>query len=244
MRASARIFVGALVLAVVACNLAPVPTPTAPAPLPSAVASVTINGLPPSLTLGQSVQLTASVTLADGTRSDGTAQAAWQSSEEAVATVSRAGLLTIATAGDADVTATLQGVHGRVHVSVPVSRPGPQPTGFDISGVVHESPPTEDVPVSGATVGIHFVGCSTCPHDNEATTTDVNGRFTFRGIETAGFALVVSKPGYETTSLAWCCCRAMVIRTSRSCRNRARSHSTWQGLMFVPNIRWTRSFRS
>jgi hypothetical protein len=59
--------------------------------------------------------------------------------------------------------------------------------------------PTENVRVPGAAVGIHFVGCPTCPHDNESTTTDDTGRFTLRGIDTAGFTLWVSKVGYEAS---------------------------------------------
>jgi hypothetical protein len=198
MRASARFIVGALVLGVTACDHSPVPTPAAPAPVSPAVASVTIDGVPASLTVGQSVQLTASVTLSDGTRSDATTQVAWQSSDVAVATVSSAGLLAIAAPGDADVTATLQAVQGRAHLSVP-RPPIPPRTGFDISGVVHESPPTEGIALSGATVGIHFAGCPSCPHDNETTTTGADGRFTLPGIDRPGFALIVSKPGYETT---------------------------------------------
>jgi hypothetical protein len=197
MRASARFIVGALVLCGTACDHPSVPTPAAPAPISPTVASVTIDGVPASLTVGQTVQLTASVTLSDGTRSDATTQAAWQSSDVTVAIVSSAGLLAIAAPGDADVTATLQTVQGRAHVSVP--KPSPPRTGFDISGLVHESAPTEDVALSGATVGIHFVGCPSCPHDNETTTTGADGRFTLPGIDRPGFALVVSKSGYETT---------------------------------------------
>jgi Carboxypeptidase regulatory-like domain len=84
--------------------------------------------------------------------------------------------------------------------TTPTPAPAPVLITFDISGVVHESAPTEDVVLSGATVGIHFVGCPTCPHDNQSTTTDDAGHFTLTGLETAGFMLVVSKPGYDTVS--------------------------------------------
>jgi hypothetical protein len=148
--------------------------------------------------MGQSIQLTATATVADGTRLDVTSQVAWQSSEVTVAVVSSVGLLTVTGSGETDVTATLQNIRGTAHVVVTKAAPLP-PVRYDVSGVVHESPPTEGVALSGATVGIHFVGCPTCPHDNESTTTDTDGRFTLPGIETAGFTLVVAKPGYETT---------------------------------------------
>jgi hypothetical protein len=152
------------------------------------------------LTVGRAVQLTASVTLSDGTRSDATTQVAWQSSDVTVATVSSAGLLTTAAGGETDVTATIQGVQGRVHVAVskPIPSPVTPPLTYEISGAVHESAPTQNVALPGATVGIHFVGCPSCPHDNETTTTGADGHFTLPGIDAAGFTLVVSKPGYET----------------------------------------------
>jgi hypothetical protein len=84
--------------------------------------------------------------------------------------------------------------------TTPTPTPTPTLITFDIIGVVHESAPTEDVALSGATVGVHFVGCPTCPHDNQTTVTDGAGHFALQGIETAGFSLVVSKQGYETTS--------------------------------------------
>jgi hypothetical protein len=100
----------------------------------------------------------------------------------------------IVSAGEVDVSAMLQGVRGTAHVSVaPVRR------GFDISGLVHESAPTESVLLSGATVGIHFAGCPSCPHEGQETTTDEQGRFALPGIETAGFTLWVRRPGYEAT---------------------------------------------
>jgi hypothetical protein len=148
--------------------------------------------------MGQSVQLTASATLPDGTHLNATSQVTWHSSAAAVVTVSATGLLTVVAPGEADVTATLQSVRGVVHVVVLKPAPPPIPT-YDITGVVHESAPTENVTLAGATVGIHFAGCPTCPHDNQETTTDVTGHFTLPGIDTPGFWLVVSKPGYDTT---------------------------------------------
>ena len=200
MCAELRIIPLGLVLTMLAgCGGAPPSSPATPTPTTSPITSVSISGVPASPTVGQSVQLRALITRQDGTASDGTSQVAWQSSDAAVATVNATGLLAIAGPGDADVTATLQSVRGSAHVTV--SKPIPPPVrGTTISGVIHESAPTEDVVVAGATVGIHFVGCPTCPNDNQSTTTDDAGHFTLTGVEIAGFGLVVSKPGYETTT--------------------------------------------
>ena len=187
----------ALVCGLAACDTTTPAPPTAPTPTLPAVATVAITGLPTTLTVGQSLQLTASATLPDGTRLNATGQVTWQSSAVAVASVSPAGLLTILAPGEADVTATLQSVNGTVHVVVP--KPLPPPVTFDITGVVHEGAPTENVMLAGATVGIHFAGCPTCPHDNQETTTDAQGRFTLPSIDTVGFTLWVQKPGYEAT---------------------------------------------
>jgi Bacterial Ig-like domain (group 2) len=186
-----------LVLGWAACGQVTPTPPNAPAPAIPAPTSVTITGLPSSFTVGQSVQLTASATLPDGTHLNATGQVTWQSSATAVVTVSGAGLLTVTAPGEADVSATLQGVRGIVHLVV--AKPAPLVPTYDITGVVHESAPTENVLLSGATVGIHFAGCPTCPHEGQETTTDDQGRFTLPGIETAGFTLWARKPGYEAT---------------------------------------------
>jgi hypothetical protein len=156
------------------------------------VTAVTISGVPVAPTVGQSVQLSATATLPDGSRLHATTQAAWQSSAAGIANVTATGLLTIVTAGEVDVSATLQGVRGTAHLSI-----GPVKRGFDISGVVHESAPTENVLLPGATVGIHFAGCPTCPHEGQETIADDQGRFTLPGIETAGFTLWARRPGYD-----------------------------------------------
>src|SRR5437879_4640503 len=108
---------GFALLGLLACDdrtpSVPTPTPTLPP-----VTAVAISGLPTSLTVGQAVQLQASVTLPDGSRLDATSEVAWQSSDASVARVSTAGLLTVAGAGEAEITVTLQNVRGTTHVSV------------------------------------------------------------------------------------------------------------------------------
>src|SRR5258706_10778104 len=99
------------------------PSPTAPgapsvsaSPLPTVV-KLTITGLPTTVAYQQSVQLTATVTLADGTQQR-RLDAAWQSSDTTVATVSPTGVLTMIGFGDADVTATFQNLRASGHVTL------------------------------------------------------------------------------------------------------------------------------
>jgi Big-like domain-containing protein len=102
------------------------PSPTVPSPVippPATVTALTIGGLPAYSSLGQSIQLTANVTLNNGTQKQ-TLDATWQSSDTAVATVSTGGLMTVTGVGEADITATLQNVHATAHTTVPI-QPAP-----------------------------------------------------------------------------------------------------------------------
>jgi Big-like domain-containing protein len=145
-----------LAISLVACDYVTPSPPNVPTPTLPTVTTVTITGLPTTFTVGETAQLTASATLPDGTRLNATGQVTWQSSAISVVTVSATGLLTVVASGEADVTATLQTVRGVVHVVV--AKPSPLVPTYDITGVVHESAPTEDVVLAGATVGIHFAG--------------------------------------------------------------------------------------
>jgi hypothetical protein len=99
------------------------PPPTAPAPavasLPT-ISSLTITGLPASVSYGQVLQLTATATLADGTTKEVLEPVAqWSSSNPSIATVSSNGLVTITGIGEAKVTATVEHAQGAVHLAVP-----------------------------------------------------------------------------------------------------------------------------
>src|SRR6266853_536095 len=168
-----------MILFATGCSSPAPTTPSAPT-----VAVLTISGLPGSLAIGQSVQLIAQITLPDGTQRQ-TLDAWWQSSDKTVVAVSPTGLLSAVAPGAVDVTASAYGVSAKGHVVA----------AYDITGVVHESAPTESTSVSGATVTI-----SGGPHDGETATTDGSGRFTFHGIGGPGFSLLVTKSAYESTS--------------------------------------------
>jgi hypothetical protein len=86
-------------------------TPTAPSPV-----TMVVTGTVP--TIGQSSQLTATITLSDGNKQDVTSQATWASSSPATATVSGSGFLTVLTLGASTITATYQGTSGTLSVSL------------------------------------------------------------------------------------------------------------------------------
>lgn len=99
----------------------PTPTPASPSPSAPTVASVAVTG-PAALTaVGQTSQLTATATMSDSTTQNVTNAAAWQSSNQAVMTVSGVGLVTAAAAGQATITATTQGRSGTLAMSVVLS---------------------------------------------------------------------------------------------------------------------------
>lgn len=104
-RPATRVWRLALWLAVSVAVGCSEPSPTPAAPTSAVPSSLTIVGVPTTPSIGQSAQLTARATLADGTSKVVTDGVAWQSSNAAVAAVSTTGLLTVAGSGDADINA-------------------------------------------------------------------------------------------------------------------------------------------
>jgi len=109
-------------------------SPSAPTTPP--VTAVSITGTS-SFSVGQSAQLTSTATLSNGTTQNVTSSATWASSNLTIATVSASGFLSAASAGEADIRATYQGVVGVLHVTVaalasanpaPTPSPTPSPT--------------------------------------------------------------------------------------------------------------------
>jgi hypothetical protein len=96
---------------------APPVTPAAPT-----ISSVSVSGTNTFTEAGARSQLTARVTLSDGTSEDRTNTATWQSDNAAVATVSSTGMLTVVGTGDTSITATVSDVRGALGVSVRIPR--------------------------------------------------------------------------------------------------------------------------
>jgi hypothetical protein len=157
------------------------PTSTAPSPT-----GVVIAGLAPRLPIGTTAQLSAFVALSNGTQKLlAMDDVTWQSSDATVVTVTSGGLATVAGLGHADVQAAFRDMKGTARVVATI----------DVSGMVHETPPLESVPVAGARVVI-----VSGARDGESTLTDADGRFTFRDIDTLGFALRASRYEFEDGS--------------------------------------------
>jgi hypothetical protein len=83
---------------------------------PSTVSSITITGTTFFTAVGQTSQLTATAMLTDGTSANVSARALWQSSSNAVATVTPAGVVTINGFGVADITSLYHGASGMTSV--------------------------------------------------------------------------------------------------------------------------------
>jgi hypothetical protein len=83
------------------------------------VTAVVVSGTANLSSIGQTVQLTATATLSDGTTQNVTATATWLSSNSGFATVSAGGLVTAVGSGTVTITATYQGKAGTA--TVPIS---------------------------------------------------------------------------------------------------------------------------
>jgi len=143
------------------------------------IVSVTITGAP-----SQAIpwaQLSAVARLSDGSAQDVTRNAVWTSSNPSVATVSN-GYVSGVSNGDADITASYQGISGSTHVTVAMPRK------VAVSGVVTEPAPGQR-PVAGARVQI--IG-------GPFTTTDDQGRYTLTAVPEGRELIEVSKTGYQT----------------------------------------------
>jgi len=81
--------------------------------------SVAITGITGTLTVGESAQLLAVATLADGNKSNLTSEVAWQSANPAIAIVATSGVVTAVAVGTVEIRATHQGITGTEQMVVP-----------------------------------------------------------------------------------------------------------------------------
>ncbi|HEX2217950.1 MAG TPA: PQQ-dependent sugar dehydrogenase [Gemmatimonadales bacterium] len=101
---------------------------------PEAVAVVTVEAPTGTIAVGQTLQLTATTLDADGNVLDDR-PVAWSSADEAVATVSEAGLVTGQGPGETEITATAEGVADGVTITVSSEPPPPPPPGSGAPGL-------------------------------------------------------------------------------------------------------------
>lgn len=86
------------------------------------LSSIAITPVNPTVTAGNTQQLTATATYSDSSTANVTATATWTSANSAVATVNPAGTVTAVAAGSTAVTASLNGVSGSTTVTVPAPK--------------------------------------------------------------------------------------------------------------------------
>ena len=103
-------FALAIVVTLSLCGCSGPTGPTLSTPTPSSLAISVPSGQTPAV--GRPVQLTATVSLSDGTTRDVTTQAVWSSNNSLVATVTAGGVVTLVTDGCATITAFYQQVIG------------------------------------------------------------------------------------------------------------------------------------
>ena len=123
----------------VACHSATAPTTTSTTTTTAggtATTTVVIDSGTTTLTaVGESVQLSASETLSDGTSQDITSQATWTSSSPTIIVVSATGVVTAVSLGQSTITATFQGVSGTSAVMFSLNLTGNwSGTGTDSTG--------------------------------------------------------------------------------------------------------------
>ncbi len=91
---------------------------TTTAPPPSTLSSISVGPAGQTILTGANLQLTALGTFSNFSAQDLSSQAAWNSSNSSVATVSSSGLVTALTPGSTTVSATMNGVTGSATVQV------------------------------------------------------------------------------------------------------------------------------
>ncbi|HTK28152.1 MAG TPA: carboxypeptidase regulatory-like domain-containing protein [Vicinamibacterales bacterium] len=105
---------------------------TSPSPNPPSVTAVAVTGAAATMGVGSQAALVATATFSDNTTSNVSSQAAWETSNASVATVTASGSASFVGAGDVDLKATYRGISGTAHVKVSAS--APVVTGVAVTG--------------------------------------------------------------------------------------------------------------
>jgi len=162
--------------------------PTPPPPTPT-VTAVTVSGAG-SPGVGDTVQLTATATFSDGTTQTVTAQATWESSNQAIVTITSGGLASFLAQGDADIKATFKAVAGTSHVTVSTK----VAARFTLTGTVTDATNGNALPNVNARV---IDG----PDTGRGGVTDATGRFTITSLTAGSFQVQFTRSDYVTRSV-------------------------------------------
>jgi hypothetical protein len=152
------------------------------------VFSVTVSGSAPSV--GATAQFSATAVVAGGADQLVTTQAAWTSSNAAVATVSGTGVVAGVAAGEADITATYQGVSGRSHVAIAAAG---SPT-FTLSGTVTDG-------TSGGVLPNIDIQVTDSAESVRSARSGNGGTYAVTGVAAGPATLSASAVSYQTTRL-------------------------------------------
>src|SRR3954464_9019464 len=163
------------------------PGPTPPTPT---VTGVVVSGIG-SPTAGDPAPLPATAPFSDGTTRIVTAQATWESSNQAVVTVTSGGLASFLTAGGADIKATFQSVSGTSHATVTAKAP----QRFALTGTVTDA--TNGAPVANANARV-----VDGPDAGKSGVSDASGRFTIADLAAGSFVVQFTRTDYETRSMS------------------------------------------
>lgn len=156
-------------------------SPTAPG---TTVSRLMVVGTPPSV--GSSSQFTAIAVLPDGSNQTVTSQAVWRSSNTGVATVTSAGMVTAASGGSVDISATYASTTGRLTFTVA------PPVGYTLRGTVADTQPGGSR-VTAATVVVRDASGVT-----RSGVTDASGQYAIGGLAAGTAEVSATAPGYVT----------------------------------------------
>jgi len=173
-----------IAIALLACGGQSTSMTSAPSPTVT-VSSVVVSGTTP--VVGQTVQFSATAMLSNATTQDVTTQATWSSSDASIATASSRGMVTGVGTGEADITATYQGVAGKSHVTIA----RPQPQTFTLTGVITDGSTRGGIEsarlevLSGSNAG-------------KIASTDSTGTYTMRDLVADSFRMRASADGFDS----------------------------------------------
>ena len=167
----------AVAVTLAACGQASSPNPTAPSN-PTVTAIVVTSA---SATASASFQVNASARLTNGTTTDITQVAVWQSSNTQIASVSTTGYVTVVSNGSVDLKASYQGLTASTHVTIAL------PATYTLSGGVYDM--ATGRPIPGARV--ELLGGS-----GGFTMTDASGAFSM-AVPNGRILVEASKDGYQ-----------------------------------------------
>jgi len=171
-------------------NPSPGPTP----PPAVTVTSVSVSGAA-SPVVGDTVQFTATATFSDGSTQTVTGQATWESSNQAVVTITSGGLATFVAQGDADIKATYRSATGSSASGTSHVTCAPKaPSRYTLTGTVSDA--SNGSMVSGVNARI-----TDGPDANRSAVTDAGGRFSMTNVTAGAFQVEFTRANYVTRSI-------------------------------------------